>query len=359
MNSTKLAVLFMSIAITAIPPMFTSCSSGDDDEEENYFPDGDNSNDDKKLSGVINGHEAVDLGLSVKWASCNYGASSSYSYGNYYAWGETSTRNSYYRDSYKYYNPKTDRDNDLMNNIQGSKYDVAKNWGGSWRMPSKAEFEELVNKCTWKWTTVSGTNGYKVTGSNGISIFLPANGSYFATEKGAKAGIWGEYWTGTFKNTTDFYSHAYALTFTQSKKNIDGCYRYVGLAIRPVTTSAFSSSSQGGNNGGGSTGGGGNTGGSTSYEKPDIAFDDFTAYQTKLKVVYKIYNKDKAKVTSAKVYYGTSSNPTKSVSATVSGVLITANISGLNKGTTYYVKCVATGKGGTTTTGTTKVITNY
>lgn len=99
--------------------------------------------------------------------------------------------------------------------------------------------------------------------------------------------------------------------------------------------------------------------GSTSYEKPDIAFNDFTAYQTKLKVVYKIYNKDKAKVTSAKVYYGTSSNPTKSVTATVAGVLITANISGLTKGTTYYVKCVATGKGGTTTTGTTKVITNY
>ena len=131
------------------------------------------------------------------------------------------------------------------------------------------------------------------------------------------------------------------------------CYRYVGLAIRPVTTSAFSSSNQGGNNSGGSTGG------STSYEKPDIGFNDFTATQTKLKVVYKIYNKDEAKVTSAKVYYGTSSNPTKSVSATVAGVLITANISGLKKGTTYYVKCVATGKGGTTTTGTTKVITNY
>ena len=108
------------------------------------------------------------------------------------------------------------------------------------------------------------------------------------------------------------------------------------------------------------TGGGNDSGeGSTSYEKPDIGFNDVTAYQTQLKVVYKIYNKDKANVTSAKVYYGTSSNPTKSVSATVAGVLITANISGLNKGTTYYVKCVATGKGGTTTTGTTKVITNY
>ena len=138
-------------------------------------------------------------------------------------------------------------------------------------------------------------------------------------------------------------------------KNIDGNSRYVGLAIRPVTISAFSSSNQGGNTGGGSAGGGG----STSYEKPDIGFSDFTAYQTKLKVVYKIYNKNEAKVTSAKVYYGTSSNPTKSVSASVAGVLITANISGLKKGTTYYVKCVATGKGGTTTTGTTKVITNY
>ena len=118
------------------------------------------------------------------------------------------------------------------------------------------------------------------------------------------------------------------------------------------------------NNGGGSTnnGGGtsgGNTGGSTSYEKPDIGLNDFTAYQTKLKVVYKIYNRDKAKVTSAKVYYGTSSNPTKPVTATVSGVLITANITGLKKGTTYYVKCVATGKGGTTTTDITKLITNY
>ena len=113
----------------------------------------------------------------------------------------------------------------------------------------------------------------------------------------------------------------------------------------------YTSTKTGGDNGTG--------GGSTSYEKPDIGFNDFTAYQTKLKVVYKIYNKDEAKVTSAKVYYGTSTNPTKSVSASVAGVLITANISGLKKGTTYYVKCVATGKGGTTTTETTKLITNY
>ena len=99
--------------------------------------------------------------------------------------------------------------------------------------------------------------------------------------------------------------------------------------------------------------------GTTTYEKPDVGFYDFTATKTSLKIQYKIFNKDEAKVTSAKIYYGTSSNPTKSTTATVSGVMITANISGLKSGTEYYVKCVATGKGGTTTTTVTKCITNY
>lgn len=105
----------------------------------------------------------------------------------------------------------------------------------------------------------------------------------------------------------------------------------------------------------------GNGSGNTSddYEKPDIGFYDFSATKTSVKVQYKIYNKDKAKVSSAKVYYGTNSNPSDYKSASVSGVMITANLSGLKAGTTYYVKCVATGKGGTTTTSVTKVITNY
>lgn len=175
-----------------------------------------------------------------------------------------------------------------------------------------------------------------------------------ATEKGAKANIWGLYWSGTFKITTNFYSFAYALTFTQSKRNLDGHYRFSGIAIRPVTTSTLSNSNQiGGGSSGGSTGGG-----STSYEKPDIALEDYTTYPTKIKVNYRIYNQDKAKVTSAKVYYGTSS-PSKSISTTVAGTLITTYISGLKKGTTYYVKCIATGKGGSTTSETTRIITDF
>jgi hypothetical protein len=114
------------------------------------------------------------------------------------------------------------------------------------------------------------------------------------------------------------------------------------------------------NTGSGSSGGSSSGGsGGTSYEKPDIGFYDFTATKTSLKVQYQIYNKDEAKVTSAKIYYRTSSNPSTSKTATIAGRIITANISGLKAGTTYYVKCTATGKGGSTTTSVTKCITNY
>ena len=102
----------------------------------------------------------------------------------------------------------------------------------------------------------------------------------------------------------------------------------------------------------------GNIGGVTS-EKPEVGFYDFTATKTSLKVQYKIYNKDEAGVKSAKIYYGTSSNPTTSKTVSVSGTMITANITGLKAGTTYYVKCSVTGKAGTTTTEVTKCITNY
>lgn len=98
---------------------------------------------------------------------------------------------------------------------------------------------------------------------------------------------------------------------------------------------------------------------SESYEKPDVGFYDYSATKNSLNIQYKIYNRDEAKVSSAKIYYGTSPNPSSSVNATISGVLIKANISGLKAGTTYYVKCVVTGKGGTTTTSVTKCLTNY
>lgn len=103
--------------------------------------------------------------------------------------------------------------------------------------------------------------------------------------------------------------------------------------------------------------GGGGGGGNSSYELPDIGLMDYDAWSNSIKVVYKIYNKEESQVSSAKVYYGTSNNPTSSVTATISGVLITARITGLTSGTKYYVKCAATGPAGTTTTPTTGIIT--
>lgn len=346
-KSNKLAILLMAFAITAITPMFTSCSSGDDNEEDIYSPDGENSNDGKKLTGMVDGHEAVDLGLSVKWATCNIGTTKPEYFGNYYGWGDpTGKKTSANTNNYPNSNPPTD--------IKNTKYDIAyNNWGKSWRMPTDKEVRELISECYYSYKEVNGVGGLQFKGKTGGIIFLPFCG-YRDHTTNIRQSDWGKYWTSNLDDEID--SKCLIITHDgDSYAKISESLRCNGLSVRAVTDSKWDEES---GNGDDNTGGG-STGGSTSYEKPDIGFNDFTAYQTKLKVVYKIYNKDEAKVTSAKVYYGTSSNPSKSVSATVAGVLITANISGLKKGTTYYVKCVATGKGGTTTTGTTKVITNY
>ena len=226
---------------------------------------------------------------------------------------------------------------------------------------------QLKNTCWKQYKHITG-DGRTLTNMQRILSFTPTSidfGSYgtcYRAKSGDKyCGIWFVQEDGTLCMHT-FYSDFDSFV---NGENAIG-YGVGKLQILRRTTNElvyrmgeneqadyyyYTSTNTGGDDGSG--------GGSTSYEKPDIGFYDFTAYQTKLKVVYEIYNKNEAKVTSAKVYYGTSSNPTKSISATVAGVLITANISGLKKGTTYYVKCVATGKGGTTTTQTTKVITNY
>ena len=117
------------------------------------------------------GHEYVDLGLSVKWATCNVGASKPEEYGDYFAWGETSTKEEYTEENSLTYGKKM---SDIAGNAQ---YDAARaNWGGSWRMPTEYEWQELIDKCKWEWGKVTGVKVNKVTGPNGNSIFLPAAG---------------------------------------------------------------------------------------------------------------------------------------------------------------------------------------
>lgn len=183
--------------------------------------------------------QEVDLGLSVKWAGWNVGASSPEEYGGYYAWGETEEKSDYSEDSYKYL---CDEDGDgvkeyvnIGNNISGTEYDVARQkWGGSWRMPTKEEFNELLSKCTWTWMTYKGINGYKVTGPNGDSIFLPAVGSFVYTT-GAGIGDSGFYWSGTLYEGYSDHACAWYNIFYRGESILDFYYnRFSGFAVRPV-----------------------------------------------------------------------------------------------------------------------------
>ncbi len=181
---------------------------------------------------------AVDLGLSVKWACCNVGASVPEGYGGYYAWGETEEKSDYDWDTYKYYidtngDGYKDTWQNIGSNISGTSYDVAHvKWGGSWRMPTVDEIKELCEKCSWEWTTVNGVNGQKVTGPNGNSIFLPAAGYRYGTSL-YYAGSYGYYWSGTLRGYRGYF--AYGLYFYSGGRGWDGDYRLDGFAVRPVS----------------------------------------------------------------------------------------------------------------------------
>lgn len=178
-------------------------------------------------SGDYAGHEYVDLGLSVKWATCNVGASSPSDYGDYFAWGEASTKSVYTR-----YTSETYK-NSYGDIGRNSLTDAARaNWGGSWRLPTKSECKELVNKCTWSWTTMNGKNGYKVTGRNGNSIFLPAAGLRIGSSL-LDAGSYGYYWSSSPRGSSTGY--AYYLYFGSDYHGVYWSFRSDGRSVRPVT----------------------------------------------------------------------------------------------------------------------------
>ncbi len=169
--------------------------------------------------------QAVDLGLSVKWANMNVGAESPEDYGNYYAWGETTTKETYNWDTYF----DTNDGGNTLTKYNGGKTildpedDAARvNWGSSWRMPTEAEWKELHTNCTWTWTTQNGINGYKVTsnkaGYTDKFIFLPAAGS-------------GEYWSSSCLGSGD---DAWFLGCYSHKIGYGLRVRYIGNSVRPV-----------------------------------------------------------------------------------------------------------------------------
>ena len=189
-----------------------------------------------------NGHEYVDLGLSVKWATCNVGATKSEDYGSYYAWGEISPKSSYNWGNYKYGNGshftliKYNNDStygpvDNKSILEAADDAAQTNWGGSWRIPTKEEAKELRSLCTWKWTTQNGVEGYKVTSKcNGNSIFLPAAGVRNGSSL-YNAGNTAYYWS----NSLYFSGSCYANTFEYGDRStVIAEERSCGCSIRPV-----------------------------------------------------------------------------------------------------------------------------
>ena len=182
-------------------------------------------NDVEPTAGDANGHDYIDLGLSVKWATCNIGATTPEDYGDYFAWGETNTKSTYSLDTYTYTDnkPVLDLADDAAN----------ANWGGSWRMPTDAEWQELRDNCTWTWTTLNGINGVEVKGSNGNAIFLPAAG-FRSSNDVFYTGHYGCYWSSSLDTTAP--SNAKFVEFQSEDNDIFRNYysRCCGQPIRAV-----------------------------------------------------------------------------------------------------------------------------
>ena len=191
-----------------------------------------------------NGHTCVDLGLSVKWATCNVGASKPEDYGDYFAWGETQSKEYYDWSTYKWSNGNHDNltkygmDSNygiVDNKIILDKTDdaAAINWGGSWRIPTDAEMTELREQCTWTWTNQNGVNGYKVTSTkNSNSIFLPAAG-YRYDDSLCGIGSYGYFCVNSLDTEVHPY-YAFELYFDSRYVVRYFTFRYYGVSLRPV-----------------------------------------------------------------------------------------------------------------------------
>lgn len=177
-------------------------------------------------------HEYVDLGLSVKWATCNLGAYLPEEPGDYFAFGETKAG---IIDSELYTHPCVE--------IAGSGRDMARaNWGAPWRLPSKEEFQVLIDRCEWRWTVIGSSHGYLATSKiNGKSIFLPAAGyKWWAPFDGYESaedfspqledfGSAGNYWSSAANGC-----HACALIFEAAEVCLSEAGGDSGFSVRPV-----------------------------------------------------------------------------------------------------------------------------
>ncbi len=181
-------------------------------------------------------HEYVDLGLpsGTLWASCNVGASKPEDYGDYFAWGETETKPVYDRDEYSfldYWNRALTKYNekDGLSVLEPIDDAATANWGERWRMPSMADFLELINNCQHSWVKRDGIEGSLYTARNNNSIFLPAGGYKFVGKFADNSCL---YWSRTIDSKDS--SFAKILFNSKDESKVGSDERKFGLPVRPV-----------------------------------------------------------------------------------------------------------------------------
>lgn len=197
-----------------------------------------------QTTGEEAGHTWIDLGLpsGVKWAATNIGADQPQDEGDYYAWGETTLKTDFRWATYSHGTgqnslTKYSKSDELLS-LDATDDIVVSSWGGTWRMPTKEEWEELQEHCVWTWTddyNKTGAAGYVVRSKSGDdSLFLPAAGCRYANRINEK-GVHGYYWSSTLFNSSSYWGSAYQLQFIRAFVKSDWNHtRYYGSSVRGV-----------------------------------------------------------------------------------------------------------------------------
>ena len=244
MNKFVKNIVAIMLAVVAV--MVAGCSKPD---EPNHGGNNNGQNDSVvDHSDSLNVHDYVDLGLpsGTLWAACNVGAETSEDFGDYFAWGETATKELFDWKSYRYgnfsheryemakycTNPSYGLDGfvDGLDLLEPDDDAACANWGAGWRTPTIEEWEELFQNTTGLWTTLNGVKGWLVTSSNGNSIFLPAAGYYWEDVHNADLGL---YWSASLNK--EFPYRAWGFHFNCDSSHLCGSSdRNRGQVVRAV-----------------------------------------------------------------------------------------------------------------------------
>ncbi len=198
--------------------------------------------------------EWVDLGLpsGLLWAKCNLGATNPEEYGDYYAWGETDTKEVYFWETYKYctavdeegwvktlskYNTDSEYGTpDHLTTLQPSDDVATAKLGNGARMPTETEWNELLDNTTSEWTTVNGVYGRKLTAANGKSLFFPAAGDRDGSELHV-AGEYGRYWSSSLDAGDPYMARYFHIGTWNYPAYVDNDHRFSGFSVRAVRAS--------------------------------------------------------------------------------------------------------------------------